>query len=190
MKLKIFHIAFVLYFILSACHDNNKGLRIENTDPELMLQNGVLYYKETPFSGFVVSYFVNKKIQSEIEYVKGRKHGYEKQWYQNDSLSLTRLYTKGFKTGIHKAWWENGNKKFEYHFDNKGQYHGNVKEWYTTGQVYRDFNYKNGKESGSQRLWKKNGNIKANYEVINGERFGLIGLKKCYRIQDKSNSIN
>ena len=44
------------------------------------------------------------------------------------------------------------------------------------------FNYINGKEAGKQLLLKSNGNIKANYEVVNGERFGLIGLKKCYTV--------
>ena len=44
------------------------------------------------------------------------------------------------------------------------------------------FHYKNGKEVGSQRLWKADGSIKANYEVVGGERFGLIGLKKCYNM--------
>ena len=33
-------------------------------------------------------------------------------------------------------------------------------------------------------LWDLNGNIKANYEVINGERYGLIGLKKCFTVFD------
>ena len=31
-------------------------------------------------------------------------------------------------------------------------------------------------------MWKDDGTIKANYEVVNGERFGLIGLKKCYTV--------
>ena len=44
--------------------------------------------------------------------------------------------------------------------------------------TFRDFNYINSKETGSQKLWYETGKIKANYEVINGERFGLIGLKK------------
>jgi antitoxin component YwqK of YwqJK toxin-antitoxin module len=52
-----------------------------------------------------------------------------------------------------------------------------------------DFNYKNGKETGSQRLWKPDGSIKANYEVVNGERFGLIGLKKCYTVTVDKNEI-
>ena len=33
-------------------------------------------------------------------------------------------------------------------------------------------------------IWDLDGNIKANYEVINGERYGLIGLKKCFTISD------
>ena len=69
-------------------------------------------------------------------------------------------------------------------------YHGNVKEWYSNGQLYRDFNFNNGKEVGSQKLWKLDGTIKANYEVVKGERFGLIGLKKCYQVSVGSDEIN
>ena len=52
------------------------------------------------------------------------------------------------------------------------------------------FNYKKGKESGSQRLWKTDGSIKANYDVVNGERFGLIGLKKCYQVTVGNDTVN
>ena len=45
------------------------------------------------------------------------------------------------------------------------------------------FHYIDGKEVGSQKLWQEDGRIKANYEVKNGERFGLIGLKKCDPVQ-------
>ena len=67
-------------------------------------------------------------------------------------------------------------------FNEKGEFHGVVKEWYKSGQIFRDFNYAEGKELGSQRMWKNDGTLKANYEVVNGERFGLIGLKKCYTV--------
>jgi antitoxin component YwqK of YwqJK toxin-antitoxin module len=148
----------------------------------LKLDNGILEFNATPFTGKIISAFSNGKLQSEVFYKNGLKEGKEQQWGIDGTLILERFYTKGKKTGIHKSWWDNGNLKFEYHFNDKGEFHGAVKEWYADGLLLMDFNYINGKETGSQRLWKPDGSIKANYEVVNGERFGLIGLKKCYTV--------
>ena len=162
---------------------------VEASDKNLKLDNGVLLYNETPFEGQLVSYYEAEKLKSKIEYAGGKKHGYEKQWYDSGNKLIERFYKKGFKTGIHKSWWTDGKQKFEYHFNEKGEFHGVVKEWYKSGKIFRDFNYVDGKEVGSQRLWKFDGTIKANYEVVNGERFGLIGLKKCYTVTTNSYEI-
>jgi len=157
-------------------------LRLEASNSNLKLENGVLFYKNGAFNGVLFSYYNEDLLRSEIQYVKGKKHGYEKQWYPNGNRLVVRWYEAGVKIGIHKSWWDNGDKKFEYHFNDHGAFHGLVKEWYKSGQVFRVFHYINGKEVGSQRLYKNDGTIKANYEVVNGERFGLIGLKKCYSL--------
>lgn len=162
---------------------------LEGTNPNLVLDNGVLLYKKEPFSGNIVTHYTTKELKSDIVYKNGKKHGYEKHWYVDQTLAIERYYTENIKTGIHIAWWNNETLKFVYHFNNEGAYHGSVKEWYKTGQLFRDFNYKNGKETGSQRLWKSNGNIKANYKVVAGERYGLIGLKKCYTVTTNSDEI-
>lgn len=170
--------------------NSTKSLKTVNAlDENLMLDNGVLFYKEVPFEGVLVSYYKAEKLNSKIEYLDGKKHGFENQWYKNGTKLVERFYKEGFKTGTHKSWWEDGTPKFEYHFNEKGEFHGVVKEWYKNAQIFRDFNYVNGKEVGSQRMWKNNGTIKANYEVVNGERFGLIGLKKCYTVTVNENDI-
>ncbi len=118
------------------------------------------------------------------------KHGVEKLWYENGVLAQERFYRKGFKSGIHKGKWDNKQNKFEYHFNDKGEFHGIVKEWYKSGALYMSFNYLDGKENGIQKLWKLDGAVKANYEVVKGERFGLIGLKKCYSVTVNNNAID
>ena len=155
---------------------------VDASDMDLKLDNGVLFYKEVSFSGVLVEYYDAEKLKSRIEYFEGKKHGSEKQWYVNGNELIERFYKAGFKTGVHKSWREDGTQKFEYHFNEKGEFHGIVKEWYKNAQIFRDFNYVFGKEVGLQRMWKNDGTIKANYEVVNGERFGLIGLKKCYTV--------
>lgn len=162
---------------------------IDAFDSALKLDNGILYYHEDRFTGNLVSYYTHKGLKTDIEYKNGKKHGYEKQWDNNSNIIIERYYTNGKKVGLHKGWWNNGNIKFLYEFNAKGQYHGAVKEWYESGQMYRDFNYQEGQEVGRQRLWKADGRIKSNYDVVNGERFGLIGLKMCYQVTVDSDEI-
>lgn len=180
MRLKYLHIVIICAVILGC--SSQSEIRLEASNVNLKLENGVLFYNDIAFSGMLVSYYSEDVLRSEIQYEKGKKHGFEKQWYPNGQKIIERYYAEGVKTGIHKAWWESGDKKFEYHFNEKGEFHGLVKEWYKSSQLFRAFNYVNGKEVGSQKLYKNDGTIKANYEVVNGERFGLIGLKKCYSL--------
>ena len=155
---------------------------IEASNEKLNLENGILFYNDMPFTGDLVTYYGNNILKSDIEYADGRKHGLEKHWYESSTRAIARYYKKGLKSGLHQGWWENGKLKFEYYFNNNGEYNGSVKEWDESGLLIMYFNYKDGKEIGNQRLWKSDGSLKANYEVIEGERYGLIGLKKCYAV--------
>ncbi|NER14156.1 hypothetical protein GWK08_11940 [Leptobacterium flavescens] len=180
----------VLPLLITTCQEENRPiLKLKESDERLTLRNGILYFKKRVFTGFLVTYFPKGDLRSKIEYKDGRKHGFEQQWFTNGKLALDRHYTKGKKTGVHRAWWEKGSPKFTYHFNHSGEYHGSVKEWYPSGRLYRYFNYTNGKETGRQQLWKDDGSIKANYQVVEGERFGLIGLKKCYTVTSNSTEI-
>ncbi len=178
-----------IWFILTSCNTVSEPAILDPSDPNLILENGVLLRKKKPFEGQLQQHFENGVMQSSITYKKGRKNGVERQWYNNNQLAVERYYTQGTKTGTHRGWWPNTNPKFEYNFDLHGAYHGEIIEWYTEGQQYKSFHYTHGKEIGSQKLWKQSGAIKANYEVRNGERFGLIGLKKCFTVKTDSNEI-
>lgn len=164
-------------------------LSIQSLNENLVLVNGVLEFKKEPLTGRLISNYANGNLKSEIFYEEGKKNGSEKYWLENGDLAQERFYINGLKTGIHSAWWDLETPKFVYHFNNQGEFDGEVKEWYRSGQLYMRFNYKKGKESGSQRLWKIDGSVKANYEVVNGERFGLIGLKKCYQVTTGSDVV-
>ena len=152
----------------------------ENT--QLELKNGVLFYNHLLFNGVLKSFDEVNQTYNVTSYVSGKKDGEERKLFQNDSLAEIRFYKEGKKVGIHKSWFENGQQKFEYPYNQKGFYQGALKEWFPNGQLIREFNYVDGKESGTQKMWLENGNIKANYTVVDGERFGLIGLKKCYSV--------
>nr|WP_233192460.1 hypothetical protein [Gaetbulibacter sp. 4G1] len=188
MKNSLKHIAFLVCICIS-CNSVHDNVIIDASNPNIKLNNGVVYYNNIPFSGDLITHYQNKLLKSDIEYISGKKHGFEKHWNIDSDLVVERNYLKGKKAGIHRAWWNNGNLKFEYHFNEKGEYNGSVKEWYETGQLFKAFNYENGKEKGGQKLWYEDGRIKANYEVVNSERFGLIGLKKCYQVTVGSDEI-
>ncbi len=158
-------------------------------DASLSLSNGKLFYNEKPLTGNLKGYYQNGELKSDVKYLNGKKEGVEEVYYNNGVLQTHRIYSKGVKIDVHRGWWPDGSSKFEYHFDKEGRYDGTVKEWYTNGQLLRDFNYTSGKEAGRQQMFRSNGAIRANYEVINGERFGLIGLKKCYTIKKDSIKI-
>lgn len=179
----------LLFLYLGFFSCKGERLEVKKSNPEIELRNGVLYYKGKSFYGSIVSSFQDGTIKSKSSYVDGRKDGEEKIWYNNGQVSQIRLYEQGIKIGRHFGWWENGTAKFEFDFNEKGEYHGSFKEWYKNGQLLRDFNCVNGKEVGRQRMWTITGKIRANYEVKNGERFGLIGLKKCYTVNIYSNEL-
>jgi antitoxin component YwqK of YwqJK toxin-antitoxin module len=184
--------SLIIVFLLlncTSCIEKPQFYTLDINNTNLVLDNGVMFYKGKPFYGVLEDYYDNDVKKTKVEYENGRKHGFELSWYSNKLVALERWYQNGVKVGVHKAYWDNGNAKFVYHFNNKGEYNGSVKEWYYTGEMVRDFNYVNGKENGSQKMWMQNGNIRANYEVINGERFGLIGLKKCYQVSTDSDKI-
>ncbi|WP_139957870.1 toxin-antitoxin system YwqK family antitoxin [Flavicella sediminum] len=177
----------VLFTSVACTHEHTVVDITPNEFSNVKIKNRLVYYNNKIFSGEIVSFYDSKKTKQKLScfYVEGAKHGQEKKWYKDGAIQTLRFYTNNIKTGKHQGWWENGQKKFEFIFNDEGQYAGVLKEWYQNGIPYRVFNYKNGREEGSQKMWKSDGAIKANYVVANGERFGLIGLKKCDPVSTK-----
>ena len=178
---------FIVFIVGSLfCCKQQDGARIEEYDStSFETKNGVLFFKGTPFYGVLHSYDSINETRNVISYLNGKKHGEERKLYSNNKPAEHRTYERGIKVGIHKGWWKNGQQKFEYVFNDQGYYHGKLREWYANGQLFKAFQYENGVEVGSQKMWLSNGNIRANFTVVNGERFGLIGLKKCITINDE-----
>ncbi|MGB2127952.1 MAG: toxin-antitoxin system YwqK family antitoxin [Flavicella sp.] len=171
---------YLLFFILLISCNSVSPVQVVNIeDIELSLSNGVVLYKSKIFTGTLVAKDFDGVLSYTCNYVKGRKVGEEKKWYSNGQLESHRFYNDGVKVGIHKGWWPSGLPKFTLEFNTQGAYHGIVKEWFENGTLSKSFHYVNGKEEGGQQLYKPNGNIRANYVVRDGERYGLIGLKKC-----------
>jgi len=141
----------LLFFYCS----KSESFIVDKSDTALKIENGVLKYFDEPFSGKIVSFYLNNQKKVEINYLNGKKNGIEKKWYKSGKITSERNYFKNLKIGVHEGYWENGSSKFLYHFNSNGEYMGTVEEWYKNGNRYRSFNYLNGKEAGNQKLWYK-----------------------------------
>lgn len=173
----------IILTLISSCGDSDQNLmQISLSNSQIEIENGIVYFKKDPFSGQLIDSFPKGGLKLEQPYMNGRKEGLETRWYPNQQIMSLRRYQKGTKVGKHQAWWQNGNNKFSYQFNELGYYNGPNLEWFETGQLAKSFNYVDGQEAGSQKLFLVDGSIKANYQVVNGERFGLIGLKRCYTV--------
>ncbi|MBW1298985.1 toxin-antitoxin system YwqK family antitoxin [Aquimarina litoralis] len=173
----IFKITF-LFLILSLFSCKPKTYNIDIKNKNLKFAGSLLYYNDQPFSG-ILSSKVDTVVVNTISYLQGVKHGKEEKLHANGKIALIRFHQNGKETGTHKAWWSNGQLKFIKNFNNEGLPIGMQQEWHSNGKQAKELNYKEGKEFGSQKMWDYNGKIIANYQVINGERFGLIGSVNC-----------
>ena len=156
-------------------------------NPAILKKGRVLFLDSEPYSGWIVSFYPDGQTQQRTGYLTGRKESTSTGWYRDGKLKFQRYYRQGEKEGTHLGWWPHGQKKFEYKFKD-GVHQGGLKSWYENGQLYKHYHYASGYEEGSQRRWQANGKVAANYVVVDGRRFGLIGLKKCKPVQNGQNS--
>ncbi|MCP4438386.1 MAG: hypothetical protein GY810_05525 [Aureispira sp.] len=161
---------------------------VQHNDPFLEKIEGILYYQNLPFSGQQEEQYPDGNTKELSTYWEGKKHGKSLGWHNNAQQLFERYYNHGLKEGQHKGWWANGQLKFDYQFL-AGEHHGTAQAWYESGQLYKLFNYLHGKEEGRQQMWTEEGEYKANYVIKNGRRYGLIGSKPCYTIEEQEQSI-
>ncbi|CAM1344141.1 toxin-antitoxin system YwqK family antitoxin [Tenacibaculum amylolyticum] len=190
MKNNYTYLLFIVCLIACVKEKRASNQVLDYNDKDFQLQKGVLLYNDKPFTGTLLSFDAINDTYNRLEYFGGKKDGEELKKYKNGVIAEQRFYKQGNKVGKHSAWWKNGTIKFEYHFNQKGEYNGTVKEWYRNGQPLKIFNFKNGREEGSQKMWQSDGKIRANFVTKKGERFGLIGLKKCYSVNTKNEDFN
>lgn len=184
-------IAILLLVFCGLCACKKKTPKIEPTsfkipvsivvlaDTNLSGRQGILYYSQKPFSGFVFESYSPKKLASKNGYLNGKLEGKQEKWYLDGSKMEIRFYHANRKTGKHTGWWENKKIKFEYFIENDIPIKTH-REWYPNGQLYSLSTYnKEGQPEGSQQMWFETGQIKANYVIKDGRRFGFLGAKGC-----------
>lgn len=168
-----------MLFLVFSCVKQTKVL---DWNADFSKKNGVVFYKGQIYTGGIHDFYENGVVASEVFYKNGVKDGLSKKWYVDGTLGESRLYKNGIKSGVHKGWWFNKKSKFVYNFNAEGLLTGVLKEWYENGQLYKEFHYKKGREVGTQKMWKITGEYRANYVIMDGEKYGLIGSKKCDKV--------
>jgi antitoxin component YwqK of YwqJK toxin-antitoxin module len=184
-------LAILILAFFSLCSCEQKTSKIERTsvkipesivvlaDTNLSERQGVLFYAQKPFSGFVIESYQNEKLASKNGFLNGKLEGKQEKWYADGSKMEIRFYHDNRKVGKHIGWWENKQMKFEYFIENDVPIKTHH-EWYPNGQLYALSNYNNeGQPEGEQKMWFETGQIKANYIVKEGRRFGFLGAKGC-----------
>lgn len=166
-----------------------------NEIPNISLDKTLLKYDKntsmylldnTPFSGYMVSYYQDGILKEKIGLHNGKKQNEATYWYPDGTLKRISNYHEGRLHGTKKMW----SNEFGYtliahfNFDN-GKAHGEQKQWYNTGELYKKLNLNMGKEEGIQQAFRKNGDLYANYEAKNGRIFGLKKAALCYGLEDE-----
>jgi hypothetical protein len=156
---------------------------LENND-NLKLLNGVYYFGNKPYSGYIHNNYYSDKIKLIASYLKGKQHGITKTFFANGKLETERNYKDGLSYGRHLGYWENGNIKFDFmYLDDKRE--GKHKQWYESGMHYFELTFADDKEFGMQKAWRENGKLFMNYEVKNGLRYGLQKAGLCYTLKNE-----
>ena len=164
----------------------NQESLIEISEDSLKLdpQKGLVFYKGEPFTGTSVGLYPNGKNKVSIDFLKGKKQGFYRKWFEGGLLSFESEYVNGKKNGANKTWWRNGNLRSESYSVN-GVSHGEQKQWYKSGAKFKVINIVKGKEEGLQQSWRENGKIYNNYEAKDGRIFGLKRASLCYELDDE-----
>ncbi|MEQ6118678.1 toxin-antitoxin system YwqK family antitoxin [Reichenbachiella sp. MALMAid0571] len=166
-------------------------IEISENDSLLTInRNGIFLKEGIPYSGYLVSYSPDGNLESRKGYLNGRLEGNWTTYFSNGKVETIRSYRNGEKHGNHYGFYENGQMKFSYHFEN-GFSQGTHKTWYANGQLSTEMNYKDGYELGAQKVWRPDGKLRSNYVVReNGRRYGMLGLKRCAKIDSESGDID
>jgi antitoxin component YwqK of YwqJK toxin-antitoxin module len=157
---------------------------IFSNSQSLKLQNGVYYYDNKPFSGYIKSTYNSNILQSIGSYLQGKQHGTTQTFFTNGKLETERNYRNGIGYGRHFGFWENGKMKFDFmYFNDKRE--GVQKQWYVSGNPYYELTFADDKENGMQKAWRENGKPYINYEVKDGVQYGLQKSALCYTLKDE-----
>ena len=129
-------------------------------------------YKDGLRHGKCIFYPSLDLLRTEGSYFKDERHGEWKTFREDESISEIRNYTLGKQDGLNTWWYENGKKKGEGKYKN-GKQDGEWTYWSPDGKESSESIYKDGKQDGLLTTWYENGQKQLERHFKDGKQDGL-----------------
>lgn len=122
--------------------------------------NKLCYFKDTQklFEGELVTFDLNGKKYSSIQYNNGLKHGAQKFYYDDGNISSLEYFSKGTLNGHARSFYQTGKIKEELEYEN-GFKQGPHRKFYEDGTLQEENNYVDSKKQGRSRFYDKNNKL-------------------------------
>ena len=131
--LKLF-IFIIFTLILPTSNSYSRNFYVQK---EVTCRENICYFKNTttPFHGELVTYDLNGKKHTSIQYKSGKKHGAQTYYYKDGKVSFVSYYDKGILNGNARSYFENGS-------------------------TFEEVEYKDGLKEGPHRKYYEDGTLK------------------------------
>lgn len=173
-----------------------EGPELDESEAEIREE---IYYRigeDVPFSGTLVSKFIDDTPKATVAlsygvqhgpttiwhdtggkqlramYRNGAQHGLTTLWYADGQLKTESAYAYGTQHGLTTFWHSNGNKRSEGLWS-QGQREGVHTKWDENGQMVSEIAYTLGRPNGEGAAWHNDGQKKMAGTWTNGVKDGL-----------------
>ena len=160
------------------------GMYFQITNLGMPLVKG--YLKEGELDGVKTSYRKDGSIESEQNYIGGKRQGLFTEYYPNTQIRFVGNYENDLLTGAYKLNYLAGNNSCIGNYK-MGEYDGEVRCYYPDGSLKLIANYKNGKYHGAYKKFNEVGEVAEEANYVDD---GLEGSYIIYYGGGKVKSIN
>lgn len=169
--------------------DYDDNLNMEGKGVEYFITEDAAYWrafeKSPKYTGEAKGYTKNGKKHFHYNYLDGKKHGIQMEWYIDDknNLKFEANYLYDELNGNYTKYYENGNVYIS-RFYVKYKKNGQENIYNQDGIRMKRFYYENGKKEGIQKIYYPSGNLKKLLYYKNGKKDG-----KQFLYEDNENII-
>jgi antitoxin component YwqK of YwqJK toxin-antitoxin module len=142
-----------------------------------------VFYRDLPFTGFLVERNLRNDLLSLVQYREGEKDGVGWRYHHDGKLVAESRYVRGKKHGQQLTWYIDGRLKSVSYF-RMGLSHGTYTEWHPSGRLYRVMKTEDGVEVTNQRYFES-GAPYSNIVRRNGRTYGMEGEPLCRAEKDE-----
>jgi antitoxin component YwqK of YwqJK toxin-antitoxin module len=171
MKTLINQIPILLLFIFIPLISCGQTIDGKKERLNFKIENAVVFYKGSPFSGKIVCYHENGKLKSESSFKNGIPHGKSVSFFKNELVMGIINYHDGELNGGLEWYFDNGQISKRYTILN-GKYEGNYESFYNNGQKKEFGLYKNDSKTGEWKMYFNNGKLQFIENYIDDRKTG------------------